>query len=160
MADGPDSGRRPDAGFTLAEMLAALGILLFGVTALIGALSSSVAQRRTTDARLEATALCELALHRLQYEAVRRAASAATDLDLEFAPLQDQSATGFPGMTWSAAAITDPDRPDVWLVRLEVRWLESGESVAEVFHRVLPRQLPLGTRVLRFRDEMPATSVR
>jgi prepilin-type N-terminal cleavage/methylation domain-containing protein len=59
--------RSTAAGFTLVEMLAALGILLFGVTALIGALSSSVAQRRTTDARLEAAALCEVALHRLQH---------------------------------------------------------------------------------------------
>jgi prepilin-type N-terminal cleavage/methylation domain-containing protein len=150
----------PQAGFTLVEMLAALGILLFGITALIGALSSSVAQRRTTDARLETTALCELALHRLQYEAVRRRSDAATDLELELAPLQDQTAAGFAGMTWSAVPILDENRPDVWLIRLEIRWLEDGEEVGEVFFRVLPRQLPLGPRVLRFRQQMPETSAR
>lgn len=150
----------PAAGFTLAEMLAALGILLFGVTALIGALSSSVAQRRTTDARLETAAAVEHALHRIQYEAMRRRQDAASDLDLELATLQDQTAPGFPGMTWSAEAIADPDRPDVCLVRLELSWLEEGEPVGEVFFRVLPRQLPLGARVLRFRDEMPATTTR
>lgn len=146
------------AGFTLAEMLAALGILLFGVTALIGALSTSVSQRRTTDARLEAVALCDLALHRLQYEAVRRSESGTTDLDLELAPLENQTASGFPGMTWSARPIVDADRPDVWLVQLEVRWLEEGEQVGEVFHRILPRQLPLGPRVLRFREQLPETT--
>lgn len=147
-------------GFTLIEMLAALGILLFGVTALIGALSSSVAQRRTTDARLETTALCEAALHRVQYEAVQRRADAATDLDLELVPLANQTTPGFAGMTWSAVPIVDESRPDVWLIRLEIRWLEEGEETGEVFFRVLPRQLPLGARVLRFREQVPATSER
>ncbi|MBL9078622.1 MAG: type II secretion system protein [Planctomycetes bacterium] len=148
------------AGFTLAEMLAALGILLFGVTALLGALSSSVAQRRTTDARLATSALCDLAVARLQQEAVRRRADGATDLDLELAPLEDQTAPGFPGMTWSARAVVDDTRPDVWLIRLEIRWLEEGDEVTEEFLRVLPRQLPLRARVLRFRDENPGTSAR
>ncbi len=44
--------RRHEAGFTLAEMLAALGILLFGVTSLLAAMASSIGQRRTADARL------------------------------------------------------------------------------------------------------------
>lgn len=146
------------AGFTLAEMLAALGILLFGVTALLGALSSSIAQRRTIDARLESTALCEHALHRVQHEAVRRRADAATDLDLEVVSLENQDAPGFPGMTWSATAVVDETRPDLWLVRLRIRWLEEGDDVGQEFLRVLPRQLPLGQRVRRFRDENPGNT--
>ena len=146
-------GPAPASGFTLAEMLAALGILLVGITALIGALSASVAQRRTSDARLEAEALCEQAILRIQQEGVRRKAGAETDLDLEIVAMQDQTAPGFPGMTWSATAVQDEARPDVWLVRLKVRWLEEGEDVFEEFLRVLPRQLPLGQRVRRFREE-------
>lgn len=160
MVDPMCNRHRSAAGFTLAEMLAALGILLFGITALIGALSSSVAQRRTTDARLEATALCDVALHRLQYEAVRRTEGGATDLDLELAPLQNQTSNGFAGMTWSATTSQDENRPDVWMVRLEIRWLEEGDDATEVFYRILPRQLPLGARVLRFREQVPETSAR
>jgi type II secretory pathway pseudopilin PulG len=155
MVDRSHARNAGEAGFTLAEMLAALGILLFGVTALIGALSSSVAQRRTTDARLQAVALCDVALHRLQYEAVRRTSDGASDLELELATLPDQTTAGFAGMTWSATTIQDENRPDVWLVRLEIRWLEDGEDATEVFFRILPRQLPLGPRVLRFREQMP-----
>ena len=147
-------------GFTLAEMLAALGILLFGVTALIGALSSSISQRRSTDARIEVAAVCERALLRLQQEGVRRRADGETDLDLELAPLADQTVPGFPGMTWSASTVLDPDRPDVWLVRLKVTWLEEGEEMTEEFLRVLRRQLPLGQRVLRFREEASETPSR
>jgi type II secretory pathway pseudopilin PulG len=146
----------PAGGFTLVEMLAALGILLLGITALIGALSSSVAQRRTTEARLEAHALCEHALLRVQEECVRRRVGAESDLDLEIATLPDQQAPGFPGMTWSATAVLDEARPDVWLVRLKIRWLDEGEDVFEEFLRVLPRQMPLGQRVRRFREEQSA----
>ena len=63
-------------------------------------------------------------------------------------------------MTWSATAIVDENRPDVWLVRLRIRWLEEGDDVQQEFLRVLPRQLPLGRRVLRFKEESPETSAR
>lgn len=150
--------RAAQGGFTLAEMLAALGILLLGITALIGALSSTIAQRRTTDARLAAAALCEEALHRLQTEAVRVADKGESTLDLELATLPEQTAPGFPGMTWTARAIGDPNRPDVWLIELQVHWLEVGEPSVETFWRVLPRQLPFGERVRRAREELGQTT--
>ena len=164
MADRVDCHRRNAAsaqgqaeGFTLAEMLAALLILLLGVTALLGAMTSSVAQRRSTDAMLEAQALCDHALLRLQHESVRRKAGAGTDLELELVPLQDQTAPGFPGMTWSGKAIEDENRPDVWLIKLEFKWLESGDYRLAEFLRILPKQLPLRDRVLRFREESATT---
>jgi prepilin-type N-terminal cleavage/methylation domain-containing protein len=147
-------------GFTLAEMLAALTILLLGVTALLGALAQSVGQRRSTDARHELVALCEHAMLRVANEAVRRPDGSESPLDLEFVPLLDQPAPAFPTMTWSATATADPDRPELWLVRLAVRWLEAGEAVEEVFLRVLPRQLPLAARVVAFRGEGAESSTK
>jgi hypothetical protein len=143
----------PAAGFTLAEMLAALGILLFGVTALLGAMASSIAQRRTTDARHELTALCEYAVHRVVHDGVKSSSDRATPAEVEFVPLVDQTAPGFPGMRWSAKAVADETRPTLWLVTIEVRWLDAGEEVVAQFLRVVPRQLPLGARVLTFRGE-------
>lgn len=143
------------AGFTLAEMLVALGILLFGVTALLSALTSSVSQRRGTEARLAAASLADHALHRLQFEAARLSDQAESDLDIEFAPLDNQTAASFPGMTWEAIPVRDADRPDVWLVRIVVHWLEEGEDEQLEFLRVLPRQLPLAQRVRRFQSESP-----
>ena len=110
--------RQAEAGFTLAEMLAALGILLFGVTALLGALSSSIAQRRTTDAYQELTSLCDLAMHRVQHECIRSTTGDSSPFDLEFVPLTDQPVPGFPGMTWSATAAEDETRPQLWLVTI------------------------------------------
>jgi hypothetical protein len=34
-----------------------------------------------------------------------------------------------------------------------VSWLEGGDTVSEEFLRVIPRQLPLGSRIRAFRKE-------
>jgi type II secretory pathway pseudopilin PulG len=160
MAERSNMQSSQAAGFTLAEMLAALGILLVGIMALIGSLSSSVAQRRTTDARLAAVALCEQALHRIRHEGIVRSVDAESDLDLEIRNFEDQTAPGFDGMTWSATAVIDEDRPDIWMVRVVVRWLDEGEDATEEFLRVLPRNLTLGRRVRRYRDQLNKTQGR
>lgn len=148
----PGTGPHHEAGFTLAEMLAALAILLFGVTALLGALSSSIAQRRTTDARHALTTMCDLAMHRVQFEAIRSTNGDSSPFDLEFVPLIDQEVPGFPGMTWTATATEDEDHPQLWLVKIEATWLDEGEPVVAEFLRVVQRQLPLRDRVLSFRN--------
>ena len=140
-----------ESGFTLIEMMAALGILLFGVTAVLGALSSSIGQRRTTDARHALVTMCDLAMHRIQNEAIRSTNGDSSPFDLEFVPMIDQDVPGFPGMTWSATATADEDRPQLWLVKLEATWLDEGEPVVVEFLRVVRRQLPLRNRVLSFR---------
>lgn len=169
------------AGFTLVEMLAALMILLLGVTALVGALSASVGNRRTSDARHEMSALCDLAVHRVQQEAVRADAGSGVP---QFVALRDQEAPGFPGMLWSATATADEARPELWLVQIDVRWPGSdvfagggdgtggeadgagGDRAAVAggdltrFLRVIPRQLPLRDRVVAFRGEGSETSSR
>ncbi len=151
---------RHENGFTLAEMLVALGILLLGITSLLGAMSTSVAQRRTTDARHELTALCEAALLRVQHEAPRAPNGNPSPLALEFVPMVDQPAPGFPGMRWSASATVDESQPTLWLVKLTVQWLDGGENTTAEFLRVIPRQLPLRERVIAFRGEAADTPAR
>ncbi len=151
---------RADAGFTLAEMLAALTILLFGVTALLGSMSSSVGQRRTADARHELAALCDAIVHRVTHERVAPPAADASPLDLEFRPLLDQEAPGFPGMRWSCTATVDELRPELWLLHIDVRWFDASEEVTAEFFRIVPRQLPLRDRVLTFRGDAGNTGDR
>jgi prepilin-type N-terminal cleavage/methylation domain-containing protein len=151
---------RPDAGFTLAEMLAALGILLVGVTALLGALTASISQRRSTDARHEVSALADRLVHEAVHTRIRATVADPTPLDLEFVPVVDQPVPGFPGMTWSARVTADENRPELWLLRVECQWLEGGEVVATEFLRVVPRQLPLRDRVLTFRGNDADTATR
>jgi hypothetical protein len=53
-------------------------------------------------------------------------------------------------MRFSVQYQDDPDRPDVVLVEVAVRWLEQAEGVQQRYFRVLPRQEPMGQRVARF----------
>jgi prepilin-type N-terminal cleavage/methylation domain-containing protein len=145
-----------DAGFTLAEMLAALAILLIGVTTLLASLGGSIALRRSTDARTVAAEAVEGVFVTVQQAGVKLRPDAATDLDLELDLPASFEVSGFPGLRCSVTAATDAARPEVWLVRARMQWLEAGEAVIEDFVRVLPRQLPLAARVQRFRaDRQP-----
>lgn len=141
------------AGFTLAEMLAALAILLFGVVALLGGMTTSVNQRRMTDARHELVALCDYAVHKVLHEGIRATSDSGSPLDLELMPMVDQPAPGFDGMRWSARATADESRPELWLLRIEVRWFDGGDEVSAEFLRIVPRQLPLRERVATFRGD-------
>lgn len=152
--------RANEAGFTLAEMLAALGILLFGITSLLAAMASSIGQRRTADARLETTALVEHVVHRALHECVALRNGSSSPVDLEFKPLVDQPWPAFPGLRWSVRAVADEDRPTVWLLRIEAKWLDGGDEVVSEHFRVVPRQAPLRDRVLTARGDAAETGDR
>lgn len=138
-------------GFTLTEMLVALGILLVGTTSLLAVLGGGVSLRRSTEARREASYLAEQAVLRVRQALQRQPGGSALDVGL--APLEGQQVEGFPGMTWSAASAEDPDRPDVLLVTIVVQWLEDGETIEQEFLRILPRSEPLGARIARWQQD-------
>lgn len=146
--------RRPcaEAGFTLTEMMVALAILLIGFTSLLAALTGGVSLRREADARQAASLLAEEVLHRVRQQAFAQGEDGSSVL--ENAP-QAQSGTAeqFPGMRWEVAFGAAPERPDLVLATVTVRWLDQGEFVMQEFRRLLPRQEPLGVRVRRFRAE-------
>jgi prepilin-type N-terminal cleavage/methylation domain-containing protein len=155
MADSATHPNAPPraAGFTLVEMIAALAILLFGVIGLFGAMTSSIGQRRSTDARHELCALCDFAVNRAVHECVKAPNGSAVPTELVFEPLVDQESPGFAGMRWSAHVVADESRPELWMVKIEMRWFEAGDEVTAEFLRVVPRQLPLRDRVYAFRGE-------
>ncbi len=141
------------AGFTLIEMMVALSILVVGVTTLLAALGDSMSLRNSADARLLAAEAVEDYVHELVVAGTRRRADGATDLDLELVPPPAHVVAGYSGMRLSATVDLAADRYDVWLVHVKASWLEQGQPIEAEFLRVLPRQLPLGVRVQRFRSE-------
>jgi prepilin-type N-terminal cleavage/methylation domain-containing protein len=142
-----------NAGFTLIEMLVALGILVVGVTTLLASLGDSMALRSSTDARLLAAAAVEDLVHQIAATGIRRRADAETDLDLELATPGEVAVPGYSTMRLLPSVEEDKERRDVWLLHVRATWLDRGETITEEFLRVLPRQLPLGARVQRFRQE-------
>lgn len=147
MADRPRA-----AGFTLIEMMVALGILLVGVTTLLTVLGDSMSLRRTSEGRIAAGLIAEDVLHQIG-QGFQRKPAATSPLDLELRSMDDQPVPGVPGATWSVAYTEDEARPEIVLATVKVRWLEQGDSVQQEFQAVLSKSEPFAARVQRWRQE-------
>jgi prepilin-type N-terminal cleavage/methylation domain-containing protein len=147
--------RRSVRGFTLIEMMVAIAILAFGITALIGVLTVGVSTRRSAEQKSRAVLLSGQILHQLQEQVFATpgkandpAAKPGSDPDL----IQVDRVDGFPGMSYQVRFTHDPDHPDLVLALVSVRWREQGETVAEEFSRILRREEPFSRRVSRIRS--------
>lgn len=155
---GEQGGER--SGFTLLEIVLAMGILLVGVTVILGLLSFGAALSRTAALR---TAAAE------SVEAV------AADLEETFFPLTpegeagppedvvDRPVPGHPELVYRArgkANTSGPMRngePVEYLVDVELRWKSAGEQKSRSFTLLLLREVPFGERMRR-RFLEPASS--
>lgn len=141
------------AGFTLVEMMVALGVLLFGVTSLIGAMIIGVDTRRSAEQQHRAVQIVGAIVHELQQGIL--ATPPAQEEDAARPALADVEWTtvpGHPGLKVRIRFVTDPAIPELVLARISVLWQEQGETQSEVFERILKRQEPYPRRVSRIRD--------
>lgn len=141
---------RREGGFTLLELVVALGILVFGATALIGALSLGVGTRRGTEMRARASILADRVLLHVEQDVLsQQPIPEGWESPDELAIPQErvEAVDGFPGMEYSVAFTTSPERPDVVLVTVRVAWRDQGEDQGQVFQRIVPRAVPLSRRV-------------
>lgn len=151
----------PRAGFTLIEVVLALGLLLLGATVILGLLSFGAALARTAELRgLGADAM----------EAV------VADLEEGLFPLDEDGTAGEPvpvraravsghfGLVWSATAVPNPagargDGPLEYRVDVEIAWKGGAGRRAHRFSTLLLREVPFGERMRRAlapRPEEPA----
>ena len=139
-------------GFTLTEMLVALSILMFGLTALAGSMMAGASQRRGSEMRFRAVHMVDRVFQQLREEYLPK-----HDPDAGPVPpiTADQSpeVPGYPGMKYTAEFVADPDHPRVVLCRLRVSWREQGERVAEVFERVLVHEKPFSRRISQIQGD-------
>lgn len=136
---------RSEAGFTLAEMLIAMGILAFGMTSLIGFLTVGVDTRRTTEMRHRAMFAVDAVAAAIE----RGPLAAPLDDDGEWPELQParwDAVPGHPDLRAKAEFTPDPDDPVVVLVKISVGWLEGGVANYEDFQRIMRRRQPLARR--------------
>lgn len=140
---GRTEKERTDGGFTLTEMLVALAILVFGLTALAGSMTAGVSQRRGTEMQLRAVNMVDFVVRDLRESYFQTHAP-------DSGPLPDTQVTdipGYPGMKYQVKFFEDPDNPLVVLARIAISWREQGEKVAERFDRVLIRETPFSHRI-------------
>ncbi len=134
---------RSEAGFTLVELMVAMAILVFAVTAIADSLLTGVGMRRGSEMRFRATALVDYAIQDIQEEVFPRSQDPSEPL----AGFTRVDPPGYPGMNYTVEFIEDLERPGVVLAKIKVAWRDQGELVGETFQRILLRRVPFSRRV-------------
>ncbi len=144
-----DRTHRHERGFTLVEMMVAIGILLFGVTTLVGVLGVGVATRRSAEQQLRAARLVDQVLYRLETQYLPSIPPESEEIP----PLEVDAPEGFPEMKYRVDFAFDPKQPLVVLATISMRWREQGEAIGVEYRRVMFRETPFPQRVQRLRSK-------
>ena len=149
---------RRRAGFTMIEVLVALAILVFGMTAVLGLLTFGAALTRTALLRTTAST----AAHAVVADLEETLFPPARTQDLSTAALDpsqseagppvdvvDRPLPGMPDIVYSARAAQNPDRPSEYRVDVEMSWRSAGVRRATRFTTLLIREVPFGERLRR-----------
>lgn len=144
---------RARAGFTLTEMLVAIGILLFGVTTLLGVLGVGLQTRRSAEQRQRGNALIGHVLHDLEQRLFQDAAADPQQSPDAPAPLAVDAVPGHDGVRYTATFAVDPAEPDLVLCKIAVLWQEQGATMVEEYKRILVRREPFPSRVGKLRSK-------
>lgn len=143
-------GRRARAGMTIVEVLVAMGILLVGLTAVLGLLTTGAALSRSAVLRTAAAAATEAVVEDLR--------ETLFPVDPEGGlwsvpgppqPVVERALPGEPSIVYSATAVENPDRPGQYRVDVEMSWQSAGVRRARSFSTLLVRELPFGERLRR-----------
>ncbi|MEE8468411.1 MAG: hypothetical protein V3T22_08150 [Planctomycetota bacterium] len=144
-SSGP-AGHARSTGFTIIEVVLAMGILVLGMTVVIGLLTFGAALTRTAALRTAASTAIEAVIG---------------DLEESLFPLQDdgtvgeprriegRAVPGAPGVIYSASARPNPDHPLEYAVDIDLSWETSGVRRKKSFQTLLLREVPFGERMRR-----------
>lgn len=145
------------AGFTIIEVIVALGILLFGMTAVIGMLTFGAALSKTALLRTAAAASTQAVVADLEETlfpmdalgAGREIGSVASSDAGPPIEIEDRALPGMPDVTYSARARPNPERPLEYRVDVDMSWNSAGVRRAITFSTILVREVPFGERLRR-----------
>jgi hypothetical protein len=140
-------------GFTLVEMLVAIGILMFGVTSLIGLFGVGVSLRRTSELRNQAVLAVDQVLQQLGEEVLPRQTHDANGAPVPLDPVAFDAIEGHPGLRARVEFRYDEAFPRLVLASIDVTWTEEGALVGERFERVLTTYEGFSQRVERARSK-------
>ena len=144
-AAGRRDARVARGGFTLVEILVALGILLFGMAAVLGLLTFGAAMSRTALLRTSAASAAEAVASDLEetlFPMIEGEAGAPVDV-------VDRAISGQSEIVYSARAVENPDRPLEYRVDVEMSWSSAGVRREKRFRTLLVREIPFGERLRR-----------
>jgi Prokaryotic N-terminal methylation motif len=140
----PRASRR---GFTLLEVVLAMGILLLGLSVVLGLLSFGAALARTSAMRTTSAQAVEAVMADLEetlFELEKSGEAAAP------VAIVERALPGDAQIVYTATPTLLPLQPDAvveeYHVVVELGWLASGVRKSARFETVFPRQVPFGER--------------
>lgn len=145
------------AGFTIVEIVVAMGILLIGMSAILGLLTFGATMTRAAAMRGSASTSVEALVADLEETLFPITRDPQTgDWSVGEPPqIEERAVPGYPGLSYSAKAVPDPnelsapDGPLRYLVTVEMRWTAGGRARSKSFQTLLLRQVPFGERLRR-----------
>jgi hypothetical protein len=140
----------------LVEVMLALGLLLLGMTSILGLLSFGAALARTAELRASAAGAAQAVMADLEERLFPLVVDPSTGLEVVGEPqaITEREVPGHPGLAYSATATpepADPPRPGPrrYRVDVEMRWSEGGRPRAESFTALLLGEVAFGERMRR-----------
>lgn len=143
----PDRVAHPSrrAGFTLVEVLLAMGILLIGSVGIISFLTFGGATARHAQLRTQAASAVEavevdIERHLFPYE------NGVLGEPVDF---EDRAVPGVPGVAYSAKAVQNPDLPREYRIDIQMTWQSAGVKRGKAWSILRIREVPFGERLRR-----------
>lgn len=136
---------RGRAGFTILEVIVAMGIFLFGMTAILGLLTFGAALSRTAQLRTHAAVAVQAVTADLEetlFPLVNGEAGEPT-------AIVKREVHGQTTIVYSATPVQNPDRPLEYRVDVELTWKSGGVQRDTRFTTILLREIPFGERLRR-----------
>ena len=133
------------SGFTILEVLIAMGILLFGMTAILGLLTYGTALSRTAQLRTSASSAAQAVIADLEETFFPEVDGEAG----EPKPVVDRGVAGVEGLVYSAKGSQNPARPSEYRILVDMSWSSQGLRREKRFDTILLREVPFGERLRR-----------
>jgi prepilin-type N-terminal cleavage/methylation domain-containing protein len=141
------------SGFTILEVLIAMAILLFGMTAILGLLTYGTALSRSAQLRTSAAAAAQATIADLEAAFFPEENGEAG----EPRPIEGRAVPGVEGLVYSAHGRPNPARPLEYLVVIEMSWSSQGVQREKRFTTLLQREISFGERLRRRASPAAAT---
>jgi len=148
--------RTSRSAFTIIEVVVAMGLLLLGMTSILGLLAFGAALSRTAQLRNAAASAAETVVADLEETLFPIVVDPVTGEETVGEPQDviDRPVPGHDGIFYTARVRGDPDDarpggPLRWRVDVEIHWMTRGRKRSRTFTTLLLREVPFGERLRR-----------
>ena len=145
---------RAKSGFTIIEVIAAMLILVFGMTTILGLLSFGASMTRTARLRGESAQAIEAILADLEENLFPLILVDGDEVIGEPEEFEGRPVPGHARLSYSTKCVPGPDPPGPgvpreWRVDVEIAWNVQGARRTRSFTTLMAQEIPFGEKLRR-----------